>query len=380
MMRNIKKIRIGTFQNIVILFVFLIAGVLLVVVVTHSMRQQALDEARVRARIILDRNLASHTYFSHNLKPALFALTDPYRPKDYFDPTWMSSTYAVRESFKYFKSLGTQDYYYKECAINARSPENEADDYEKAFILRLNSDPKLVERTDVRSFDGKPYLVVLRRGEVLEGVCMRCHSTPAKAPGDLVKQYGAERSFNRNVGDVVSAVSIRVPLSTAYAQTNRITLLISGVLLFALTLLYVFQFLINRRLLFGPLQALRDKAVQISTDEGSLGEVIEISSGKELQDVTEAFNAMSMNLRHNRDHLEERVQERTRELQKALDNVKQLRGLLPICSYCKKIRNDAGYWSQIEDYLLEHSDTKLSHGICPECASKRYPDIFPPNE
>ncbi len=377
MMKNIKKIKISTLHNIVVFLVFLIAGVLLIFVVNHSMRQKALEEAKVRARIILDRNLATHTYFSHNLKPALFALTDPYRPKEYFDPTWMSSTYAVRESFKYFKSFGTQDYYYKECAINARSPENEADDYEKVFIRRLNSDTKLVEHTAVRTLDGKPYFVVLRKGEVLEGECMQCHSTPANAPGDLVKQYGAARSFNRSIGDVVSAVSIRVPLSTAYAETNRVSLLISGVLLFALAILYAFQFFINRRLLFGPLNEIRDKAEQISTDERYLGEVIDISSGKELQDMIAAFNTMSVNLRHDRDHLEERVKERTIELQKALDNVKTLRGLLPICSSCKKIRNDDGYWSQIEVYVRDHSDAEFSHGICPECATKLYPDYFP---
>jgi hypothetical protein len=336
-----------------------------------------LEEARVRARIILDRNLATHTYFSHDLKPGLFALTDPYRPKDYFDPTWMSSTYAVREIDKYFKTLGTRDYYYKECAINARSPENEADDYERAFILRMNTDPKLVEHTAVRTFEGKPFFVVLRRGEVLEGECMRCHSTPAKAPGDLVKHYGAERSFNRSAGDVVSAISIRVPLSTAYAETNRVSLVISGVLLFALAILYAFQFFINKRLWFGPLNKLRDKAEQISTDERYLGEEIDISSGKELQDVITAFNTMSVNLRHDRDHLEEHVRERTAELQKALDNIKTLRGMLPICSSCKKIRNDDGYWSQIEVYLRDHSDAEFSHGICPECAIKLYPDYFP---
>lgn len=377
MIGNIKNIRISTFHNIVVLLVFLIAGVCLVFTITHYIRQDALEEAKVRARIILDRNLATHTYFSHNLKPALFALTDPYRPKEYFDPTWMSSTYAVRESFKYFKSLGTQNYYYKECAINARSPENEADDYEREFILRLNTDPKLVEHTAVRTLDGKPYFVVLKRGEVLEGECMRCHSTPANAPGNLVRQYGAERSFNRHIGDVVSAVSIRVPLSAAYAETNRISLMISGVLLFALVILYAFQFFINRRLLFGPLNSIRDKAEQISTDERYLGEVIDISSGKELQDMIAAFNTMSVNLRHGRDHLEEHVRERTRELQKALDNVKTLRGMLPICSSCKKIRNDDGYWSQIEVYLREHSDAEFSHGICPECAIKLYPDYFP---
>jgi nitrate/nitrite-specific signal transduction histidine kinase len=180
---------------------------------------------------------------------------------------------------------------------------------------------------------------------MLEAACLHCHSTPANAPADLVRQYGGERSFNRSIGDIVSAISIRVPLSAAYAETNRISLLISGVLLFALALLYAFQFIINRRLLFGPLNHIRDKAEHILTDERYLGEVIDISSGKELQDMIAAFNTMSVNLRHGRDHLEENVRERTRELQTALDNVKTLRGMLPICASCKKIRNDDGYWS-----------------------------------
>jgi hypothetical protein len=371
---NIKNIRISTFQNMVMLLVFLIAGALLVFALTHYLKQQALEEAKVRARIIIDRNLATHTYFSHNLKPALFALTDPYRTKEYFDPTWMS------ESFKYFKAMETQDYYYKECAINARSPENEADDYEKAFILDLQKDPSLVEKTGVRTFEGKPYFVVLRKGRMLEAACMRCHSTPANAPADLVQQYGGERSFNRSVGDVVSAVSIRVPLSTAYAETKRISLLISGVLLFALALLYAVQFFINKRLLFGPLNRIRDKVEHISTDEHFLGEAIDTSSGKELQDVITAFNTMSVNLRHSRDHLEENVRERTRELQTALDSAKTLRGMLPICASCKKIRNDDGYWSQIEVYVREHSEAEFSHGLCPDCATKLYAKYFPENE
>jgi len=380
MIPNIKDIRISTFQNIVMLLVFLIAGALLVFAVTHYMRQQALEEAKVRARIIIDRNLAAHTYFSHNLKPALFSLTAPYRTKEYFDPTWMSPNESARESFKYFKAMETQDYYYKECAINARSPENEADAYEKAFILELQKNPNLVERTAVRTFEGKPYFVVLRKGRMLEAACISCRSTPANGPADLVPQYGAEPSFNRSVGDIVSAVSIRVPLSTAYAGTKRISLLISGVLLFALALLYAVQFFINRRLLFGPLNHIRDNVEHISTDERSLGDMIDISSGKELQDVIAAFNTMSVNLRHGRDHLEENVRERTRELQTALDNVKTLRGMLPICASCKKIRNDDGYWSQIEVYVRDHSEAEFSHGLCPDCATKLYAKYFPENE
>lgn len=65
--------------------------------------------------------------------------------------------------------------------------------------------------------------------------------------------------------------------------------------------------------------------------------------------------------------LQHNLAERVQELEKALTRVKQLRGLLPICSYCKRIRNDDNYWEQVEQYIAEHSDVQFSHGICPTC-------------
>jgi len=63
------------------------------------------------------------------------------------------------------------------------------------------------------------------------------------------------------------------------------------------------------------------------------------------------------------------------ERQKAYEEVKILRGFLPICASCKKIRDDQGYWNQIEKYIMEHSEAEFSHGICPECARKLYPEL-----
>jgi len=62
--------------------------------------------------------------------------------------------------------------------------------------------------------------------------------------------------------------------------------------------------------------------------------------------------------------------QRVRQLEEALSRVKQLQGLLPICSYCKKIRNDRNYWQQVEGYISEHSEARFSHGICPECYAR----------
>ena len=61
------------------------------------------------------------------------------------------------------------------------------------------------------------------------------------------------------------------------------------------------------------------------------------------------------------------------KLMKALKEIKTLSGLLPICASCKKIRDDKGYWNQMEGYIQQHSDAQFSHGMCPDCAKKMYP-------
>lgn len=80
--------------------------------------------------------------------------------------------------------------------------------------------------------------------------------------------------------------------------------------------------------------------------------------------------------------LEAMVAQRTRELRtrneelsEALVNVKQLSGLLPICAHCKKIRDDKGYWNQLEQYITERSEAGFSHGICPDCAQEMFPEV-----
>ena len=69
------------------------------------------------------------------------------------------------------------------------------------------------------------------------------------------------------------------------------------------------------------------------------------------------------------------LKQTNRELQQAMTEIKKLSGLLPICAKCKKIRDDQGYWNQIEFYISEHSEADFSHGICPGCAEKLYPGI-----
>ena len=66
---------------------------------------------------------------------------------------------------------------------------------------------------------------------------------------------------------------------------------------------------------------------------------------------------------------------RIHELEEALSEVKRLQGLLPICSYCKKVRNEENYWQQVESYLSSHSDVKLTHGVCPDCYARMMKEL-----
>ena len=77
--------------------------------------------------------------------------------------------------------------------------------------------------------------------------------------------------------------------------------------------------------------------------------------------------------RHKADAERERL---IRKLQKALEEIRTLSDLLPICAWCKKIRNDEGYWQQIEAFFADHSKTRFTHGICPECVQKNYPHLY----
>lgn len=189
-----------------------------------------------------------------------------------------------------------------------------------------------------------------------------------------------------------------MPLEAAYAAADRLSLQLAVVFGAMLVLLCGVLFFLNNRWIIAPLDPIGRQAQQISSDPGHLGEQIDMPRGREMAQLADAFSKMSIKLLAERHLLEQRVSERTGELKTAnerieheisghrgtiarleetLKEVKQLRGILPISSYCKKIRDDAGYWNQLEKYLLDHSDARFSHGIRPDCEKEHFPDLDP---
>jgi len=105
--------------------------------------------------------------------------------------------------------------------------------------------------------------------------------------------------------------------------------------------------------------------------KGNFSHHIDVPSRDEVGELVVSFNLMSDNLKKTTAEREKLIS----ELQEALSEIKTLSGLIPICSHCKKIRDNKGHWQQLEQYIHEHSDAHFSHGICKECAKKHYPDF-----
>ncbi len=93
--------------------------------------------------------------------------------------------------------------------------------------------------------------------------------------------------------------------------------------------------------------------------------------------ITKPFNATELLARVNTHISLKRAHEiqkkLNRKLKRSLEEIKQLRGLLPICANCKKIRDDAGFWHNVEEYISDHSEAKFTHGLCPGCIKELYP-------
>ncbi len=107
------------------------------------------------------------------------------------------------------------------------------------------------------------------------------------------------------------------------------------------------------------------------TARGGPDDIVEGLSGGADDYICKPFNEAELKARVRNGvrllELQLKLRDRVAELEQALNCVKQLQGLLPICSYCKKIRRDGDYWQQVEAYITEHSEATFSHGICPHC-------------
>jgi len=228
--------------------------------------------------------------------------------------TAINPSYMTRQLSKILKD--EYDLYINLTSLKPINPGNAADSWERAALIRFEKEDMNSEKLELVS-NVENSVIRYIAPLYVKPACMKCH-----------KEQGYE------VGDVRGGISVSfdyAPFENSNAQPLRNLFAIHTIVWLILILFSILIIKLYRR----------------------HSEVIEKA----------------------RDDAEILVERRTIELQNALDEIKTLQGIIPICSYCHKIRDDEGAWERVDLYISKHSDASLSHGICPDCEKTVRKDI-----
>jgi len=186
-------------------------------------------------------------------------------------------------------------------------------------------------------------------------------------------QWGTFRSvalpqFSPGGRVYLACADIEISYLESIIRENLITSILSALYFILFSIPFIFIFRGFYRAYSSHLKMINDELVIHKTRlEGLVDD--------RTSELSKAYEKIQNELRA-KEVVEGVLREEKRKLEDALSEVKALSGLLPICASCKKIRDDSGYWNQIEKYISEHSEATFSHGLCPDCAKKLYPEII----
>jgi len=212
-------------------------------------------------------------------------------------------------------------------------PQNKPDAWEKAALNKFQHGDQEVSSVEKL---GNGHFLRLMRPLVTDLSCLKCH---------------AEQGYK--VGDIRGGISVAVPMEPLAATSTKRILALSvshGIL----WMLGIIGLIVGTRRLSNGIRA-RESA-----------ENLLLQAHRDLEEEA-----------HRSRLAEEAKGKLVAELREALTEVKKLSGLVPICAACKKIRDDQGYWQEVEAYISEHSEARFSHSVCPQCAKRLYPEFFP---
>ena len=200
--------------NFLVLCLILIPGLFIIVVSNIFMKNLAYYEALEKKRIIIANNEAVNIFVNDHMRPEIFELIDEHDdiPDTYFKPELMSRTYARNMINEKFVEKMDRNYYIREVSLEPRSPSNLPDEEERWLFEQIKNDSEKdeIERSEI--IDGNHYLRYFKEGEIVREDCLRCHGDPRDAPEGLVQQYGEDRGFDLEVGEVASAYSVIISI------------------------------------------------------------------------------------------------------------------------------------------------------------------------
>jgi PAS domain S-box-containing protein len=271
-----------------------------------------------QTELALEFDLAIRDYVTEHVRP----FAEKYVGFDEFHAETMSSSFVARKVFEHVRRKFPETVI-KFSSANPRNPLNLAGPEELEIIRYFEENPEAEEWAGPIDLAGEPHRALFRVRRA-ERQCLRCHGDPQDAPQSLLEQYGAERSFHYQVGDVMALDMVAVPSSrytsaTLAATARNSLVMIVGLCVLLAAIYFAFHALVARKLAVIA-KHFRDAVEQ---EDGSWVAPIDYRGDDEIGDLAESFNLLAGKLHRLHQSLEERVAERTSELQAAVAERRQ---------------------------------------------------------
>ncbi len=293
---------------------FFVIWVVIVVLLNNMFYDKVLVTAESECRHTVAMVESSQSYVKDTLRPMMNSIVDG----DDFYAEGMSTTYVSRRIIdKYLEQY--PNIYFKFATLNPRNPSNLADESEKNIIKIFENDPERKEWSGVLYRDGVPYLC-FATPRVFSESCMECHGDTEDAPYRLIKKYGAEGGFNLKPGDIsikTSRILLATPLAVARAESFKFA---GMLLLFLFSLFLISSFLVNQIITI-RLNKLRQTVMNLG--EGNFDINLDVEFDDEISFLVVAVNEMADRIQDSHETLEQRVDERTRDLVKAQEALQE---------------------------------------------------------
>lgn len=283
--------KIGTKVNIILLIVFLLGILISGIALSNVLETKAKDEINSKALALMQINNSIRNYTNDRVQPWLLPKLNT---QENFIPEAIP-TYSVREVFEYFRS--SPDYasfLYKDAALNPTNLRDKADDFEAKIVKRFRREGNTNSVSGFRTVSGTKLYYTAKPFQVKKDTCLRCHSTPERAPKSQLNTYGKNNGFGWKLNDIVAAQIIYVPAEQILQNAHNSFVLVTGIVAIVFTAIIIIMNLLLKRTVL-----LRIKKIAIVAEQVSVGDM-NASFGRqnkdEIGDLAEAFKRMKYSL------------------------------------------------------------------------------------
>ncbi len=249
---------------------------------------QAERNVASQGRLLLDTLEASRSFTSKVIKPALYKAVPGQ-----FIVEGMSSSFGARNIFERLNKK-YPDFYFKHASSNPRNLVNIADKFEMSIINdKFKPNPDLEEWQGYRDLNGVKDFVIMKP-IVAKDRCLKCHSTPERAPVEIIERYGPKTGFGMVVGDVIAALTISVPATKIFNAARQNSIIFTAIVFVCFILLGIVINVFFQTIVIKPINRLADNVQQISVGNSNIK--IDTSGNDEISELAKGFDRMNTSI------------------------------------------------------------------------------------